>query len=160
MKKIGLCLLLIFSVNAFGGDVRSIEIVRVFNELRADNLQILDSFYHPEVKFQDPVGKIEGRENIKAYYKKMYKSVKEITFEFTSEVNNGDEYMMAWTMRLKTDKLKGGEEIKVDGVSHIAFAPGSNLVIRHRDYFDMGEFLYENIPVFGSVVKYFKEKLE
>jgi len=32
-------------------------------------------------------------------------------------------------------------------------------VIYHRDYFDMGAFVYENIPVLGSVVRYTKKRL-
>jgi hypothetical protein len=139
---------------------RSEKIVKVFNTLRADNVKILDDFYHPSVDFQDPVGKISGRDALKEYYKKMYKSVEEISFEFTSNISNGDNYMMGWTMRLKSENLNGGEEVKLDGVSHIVFAKDSDLVIKHRDYFDMGEFIYEHVPLLGSLIKYIKGKLK
>jgi hypothetical protein len=63
-------------------------------------------------------------------------------------------------MRLKSENLKGGDEVKLDGVSHITFAKDQDLVIFHRDYFDMGEFIYENIPLFGGVVKFIKARLK
>ena len=29
----------------------------------------------------------------------------------------------------------------------------------HRDYFDMGEFIYERVPVLGSVIRAIKRRL-
>jgi len=36
-------------------------------------------------------------------------------------------------------------------MSHLKFADGK--VISHRDYFDLGEMLYEHIPLLGGVIK-------
>jgi hypothetical protein len=30
----------------------------------------------------------------------------------------------------------------------------------HRDYFDLGEFVYERIPVLNSVVKFIKNRMK
>ena len=59
---------------------------------------------------------------------------------------------------LKTPNLNSGEEFTVSGVSEIHFDGG--LVRYHRDYFDMGEFIYERLPVFGRIVRLIKERLE
>ncbi|MEL7287824.1 MAG: nuclear transport factor 2 family protein, partial [Pseudomonadota bacterium] len=62
-----------------------------------------------------------------------------------------------WTMDLQHPKLQKGAPISVNGVSHLKFRDGQ--VIYHRDYFDLGEMLYENLPLLGSVVRTIKQRL-
>ncbi|MCR9205222.1 MAG: nuclear transport factor 2 family protein [Halobacteriovoraceae bacterium] len=138
---------------------RKQRIEKAFNDLRADNLHILDSFYHPKLKFIDPIGELNGLDNMKAYYKKMYENVTEIKFLFSTMTAENNELTATWTMLLKAKGLNDGKEVKVEGVSHLKFDPDTNLVIYHRDYFDMGEFIYEYIPILGRIIKMVKGKL-
>ena len=62
-------------------------------------------------------------------------------------------------MELRAKGLKGGERVLLDGTSHIRYGGESGKVIYHRDYFDMGAFVYENIPVLGPIVRYTKKRL-
>jgi limonene-1,2-epoxide hydrolase len=129
-----------------------------FKELNKDNMHLVDIFYHQEVKFQDPVETINGTKNIKKYYENMYQNVKSIKFDFTSFIESEDTIVAIWTMTLVTDALNGGGPVVVDGNSVIKFTNGK--AIYHRDYFDMGAFIYENIPVLGFLVKKVKERLK
>ncbi|MCF8059777.1 MAG: nuclear transport factor 2 family protein [Bacteriovoracaceae bacterium] len=138
---------------------RKERIKNAFNTLRADNLHILDGFYHPSLKFHDPLGEISGLDAMKAYYANMYKNVTDIRFEFGTLSEEGDDIFGIWNMILKAKSLNGGEEVKVLGVSHLKFDPETNLVIYHRDYFDMGSFIYEHIPILGSIIRRIKRKL-
>jgi hypothetical protein len=138
---------------------RKERIVKAFNDLRADNLHILDQFYHPKLKFLDPIGEIDGLPAMKAYYANMYETVTDIRFDFDTLTEEGANIMASWTMVLKAKGLNGGEEVSVKGVSHLKFDSESNLVIYHRDYFDMGAFIYEYIPVLGTFVRMVKKKL-
>ena len=61
-------------------------------------------------------------------------------------------------MILSAPGLNNGEEVTLEGNSYIKFNE-NNLVIYHRDYFDMGEFIYEHIPVLGWTLKKIKNKL-
>ena len=45
---------------------------KIFNELRHDNTEILDNFYHQDIEFQDPVGKVQGLSVMKKYYQEMH----------------------------------------------------------------------------------------
>ena len=54
--------------------------------------------------------------------------------------------------------LNKGKEFVVQGVSEIHFE--NNLVTYHRDYFDMGEMVYERIPIFGWITKKIKNRLK
>ena len=142
-----------------GQNSRKARVTKAFNDLRADNLHILDNFYHPNLKFSDPLGDINGLKEMKAYYAKMYETVKDINFDFKNISEEGDHIMAPWTMTLTAEGLNGGEPVQVIGISHLTFDPKTNLVIYHRDYFDMGSFIYEHIPVLGSIVRMVKRKL-
>ena len=141
-------------------ELRSTKIREVFNQLRANNTEILNGFYASDVVFIDPLGQINGLSAMKEYYQAMYKNVDEIRFEFKPDAITGDRHLAVWTMYLRAKGLNGGDEVAVHGVSEIEFQAQSNLVIYHRDYFDMGEFLYQHIPILGSVIKMVRKQLE
>jgi hypothetical protein len=122
-------------------------------------LDLADDFYDPDVVFLDPIVELRGRDALKAYYGDMYESVTSIRFDFSGGIEKDEEEVVFWTMELRTKGLKGGEPVLVDGISHIKFGGESGKAIYHRDYFDMGAFVYENIPVLGSIVRYTKKRL-
>lgn len=138
---------------------RKDRIIQVFNELRADNMEILDEFYDPNLEFYDPISHLKGLQQIKDYYTTMYKNVTDIRFEFHDVAHTEDTYMATWTMHLQSKALADGKEIKTSGISHIRFSPASDKVIYHRDYFDMYEFIYQHIPVIGYLTKKVNQKL-
>lgn len=138
---------------------RSLAIRQVFNDLRAHNTDILDNFYTDDVIFEDPIGQVSGRTSIKQYYQAMYKNVLDIRFEFKDDAIKGDRHLVVWTMYLRAKELANAEEISVHGVSEIEFQADSTLAIYHRDFFDMGEFLYQHVPLLGSVIKLVRRQL-
>lgn len=136
----------------------ALSIEAFFNGLSKDKLHLVDEFYDPEVTFEDPIGRKEGIEELRAYYRKLYETVESIRFEIHSQ-RVGDEEFAPWVMHLKAAGLNGGKEIRVPGVSQLRYRPGGK-VLYHRDYFDMGAFIYEHVPVLGSVLGYIKRRME
>ena len=129
-----------------------------FNSLSKDSLELVDQFYDPNAQFIDPVVNFTDRNQIKKYYAKLYKDVESIRFEFKSHVQSNQEHAVVWTMVLKA-KLDPKKPIVVDGVSLIRFGGPENKAVYHRDYFDMGEFVYERIPVLSLVIRKIKQAL-
>lgn len=160
--KIILLILLTMSSLSWGQTLNTMtnkeKFQHVFEKLNKDTMHLIPEFYAEDVEFHDPVGMIKGSKNITKYYENMYKNVKTIKFDFSQFVESGDMVVGVWKMTLVTDKLNGGEPIVVDGNSVIKFKDGK--AIYHRDYFDMGAFAYENIPVLGFVVKKIKERFK
>jgi hypothetical protein len=138
---------------------RSERVHEAFNNLRSDNLEILDGFYHPEVRFSDPLADIEGIDRVKDYYARMYANVQEIRFEFNDEYVAGDVHTFTWTLHLKAKGLNRGKPYTVDGVSIIEFGK-DDLVVRHRDFLDIGALVYERAPIVRFFVKRAKNRLE
>jgi limonene-1,2-epoxide hydrolase len=87
----------------------------------------------------------------------LYTNVIKCDFDIRHHQQVEDSGFLTWTMQLQHPKLNGGEAVNVNGVSHIRFS--GDRVIYHRDYFDLGEMLYENIPLLGFVIKNIKQRL-
>lgn len=130
-----------------------------FTRLDINNLQVVDEFYDSNVEFHDPITQLKGKENMRAYYKKMYQGLKSIKFDYQEAIESDKTVVLIWTMTYATDKLNGGAPIVVKGNSHMKFGGPENKVIYHRDYLDVGAMVYEHIPVLGAGVRYIKTKL-
>lgn len=163
-KKLIISLLFIISFNStnsltYGANMQQQEKIKyTFDNLRSDNIQILDDFYAKDTQFIDPIGTHEGLDSVKSYYKNLYKNVNAISFTYKDIVSSGNTHVLVWTMALSANGLNNGQPILLEGNSYIKFND-NNLVIYHRDYFDMGEFIYEHIPLLGWTVKKIKNKL-
>jgi hypothetical protein len=60
-------------------------------------------------------------------------------------------------MRLKHRTLARKDPIGVAGSSQIRF---NHKVYFHRDYFDAGQMLYENLPIISSIIKFIKKQVQ
>lgn len=138
---------------------RSERIFRFYNDVNKSTLHLIDDFYDKDVEFKDPLETFKGRDQLKKYYENMYKNVTEIHFDFSKEVVNGDHHVIFWTMAFKSEKLNGGKEIRVEGNSHIVFGGPEDKVVYHRDYFDMGAFVYRYVPMLRGMVKFVNNRL-
>jgi ketosteroid isomerase-like protein len=141
------------------GTGRPERVRHIFNALTVDHLDLLDGFYDAHVVFEDPLTHVEGLEALRRYYGGLYRHVESIRFEFEELVEQGDTVIGLWVMHLQASGLRKGETIELPGVSHLRFDPRTDRVVQHRDYFDMGAFVYEHIPVLGAMVRLVNRKL-
>jgi limonene-1,2-epoxide hydrolase len=136
-------------------DVQSVG--EIYQGLNKGNLHLLQSVYHPDVVFEDAAHRLEGWSQLQHYFESLYSNISRCDFDITSQQQVGDTGFLTWTMTLEHPKLSKGAEVKVNGVSHLKFY--DQRVIYHRDYFDLGEMLYENLPVLGSIIRTIKVRL-
>jgi ketosteroid isomerase-like protein len=128
-----------------------------FDRLNKKTMHLVDDFYASDAEFMDPVVHLKGAAEIRAYYTRLYDTVKSIRFEHGPALVQGDTIVLSWTMRLVA-ALDNGREVVVDGVSVMRRNPAGK-VVYHRDYFDMGQFVYERVFLLGAVVRYAKRVL-
>ena len=129
---------------------------RTFNEIDSSRLELLDAVYDPEVHFADPFHTLAGLNALKAYMARSYANVISCRFDFEPSFEREGEAFVAWTMHLRHPRLRWGETVTVPGVSHLRFG---KKVAYHRDYFDAGAMLYEQIPCVGGVIRRIKSRL-
>ena len=109
----------------------------------------LGELYADAVRFRDPIKDLSGFDDLRGYYADFLKMAEGGTFEIDTWLEEGDaesgQAALAWTMCLAGDE---GEEPGsggcFDGMSHILHEGGK--ITAQRDYFDMGEAVYQQVP--------------
>ncbi len=140
-------------------DGRLEKFLENFNKLDREHLNLLSSMYAEDIAFQDPLHEIQGREPLRRYLDRLYKNTIACKFEWDSRLMLGNEAMVAWRMAVRHKTLANGKEYWVAGASMLRFQQNGELVIYHRDYFDVGALLYEHIPGIAQVIKMVKSQV-
>lgn len=130
-----------------------------FISLNKNTMGLVDEFYDENIVFRDPLVEINNRKQMKNYYANMYKNVESVAWSFSDEISDKDNCVLAWKMTLQAKNFNGNKPLVVDGVSVIKFGGKEGKAIYHRDYFDLGAFVYEGLPVLGSMVRFVKKKM-
>jgi hypothetical protein len=131
-----------------------------FSKLSSQSMNLVNEFYDSQVTFRDPIHELHGSEEVKKYYSNLYKNVEYIRFDYEKQLVSGNEEVLFWVMHLRAKGLNSGKDIAVSGNSHIIFSTESGKCIYHRDYFDMGEFIYEQVPILKNIISYVKNRLK
>jgi hypothetical protein len=119
-------------------------------------LSELATIYHADIEFQDPVHKVSGLADLQAYFERSMQQVTRCRFDIEQLSEIDGEAYVRWNMQLVHPQLNGGKPVTVPGVSHLRFA---ELIHHHRDYFDLGVMLYEQLPLLGRVIRAIKRRL-
>ena len=125
-----------------------------FSDLTAGDISALDEIYSPQVLFEDPIHKIEGRNMLKAYFHKLNQNLIQGSFHFTEEHILADSAYLSWEMKLQLKRPK--KEIIASGISALKF---QDQITVQRDYFDAGELFYEHVPIVGGIIRMLKKRL-
>lgn len=144
------------------GDLTSAEYLaervrKAYQSLGTDNLDVVESLYSPDIYFEDPSHAIQGKPALLKYFSKMFVNLTDCQFKFHKTITNGTDIFMSWTMFLRHPRLDKGRTIRVEGASYLRTRNGQ--IYYHRDYFDMGAMVYENIPLLGRVIARIKKRL-
>lgn len=128
-----------------------------YQKLDRDNLDLLAGIYTETVHFSDPAHRLTGLPALRSYFAELYAGVEKIRFIFDQQHRDGNQVFVQWRMRLRHPRLNRGAEIEVPGISCLHFAADGR-VDNHRDYFDLGALLYEQLPLLGAVVRTVKRR--
>ena len=131
-----------------------------YNNLRPGEIEThLQELYSEDILFIDPANRIQGRESMFSHFESLYENLASCSFEYheSDSIKNPDSALLVWTMSFSHKRLSGGKTIEVDGSTLIRF---NDQIYYHRDWFDLGELLYENLPVLGSLIKTIKSRLQ
>jgi hypothetical protein len=118
----------------------------------------LPEVYAEQVIFVDPAHRIDGLAALTDYFAAMYQRLAYCRFEITSQQQQGQEAWISWIMRFSHPRLASGQTVTVEGATRLTFDKLGKVVM-HRDYFDLGAMLYEQLPLLGSVVRAIRGRL-
>ncbi len=127
--------------------------VSVYQSLGKDNLQSLREIYSDSVVFKDNLHELQGIDALLNYFESQYRNLNHCQFDVQEAHQQNESAWVIWHMDYSHRQIKGGQTIHVHGASHLRC---SNKVYFHRDYMDMGEALYEHLPLVGRMTRWIK----
>ncbi len=130
---------------------------RTLNSGQFGSLNELESLYAADVCFEDPAHVLQGRTALMNYFGSLLQGLDNCQFRFHRTVVNGTDLFLSWTMTFTHPRLNGGKFVRVEGASYLRTRHGR--IYYHRDYFDLGAMLYENLPLLGRLIKRIKGSL-
>lgn len=127
--------------------------IELYQALNKNNLHLLGQVYGDDIIFTDPMHQISGLESLTQYFAKLYENVQHIQFEIKEVQQSDSQASLFWQMQYCHPKLNKGQLISVDGMSQLKF---NDKIYFHRDYFDLGQMLYEQVPFIGGFIRLLK----
>ncbi|MFT7088340.1 MAG: limonene-1,2-epoxide hydrolase [Glaciecola sp.] len=123
-----------------------------YTDLASMKIDDLSLIYSLDVLFIDPISQHRGLAAIEIYFAKLLENIKDCHFVIHSQqtCDNG-QCIVNWTMKFKTAKMKQGKPITVDGITMLKLE--NDKITFQRDYYDLGQMVYENIPLLGIIIK-------
>ena len=131
------------------------QFVETYQSLSKNNLDSLRAVYSDDIQFVDNLHHLNGFEALLNYFESQYSNLSHCKFQILEAHQSGDDAWITWEMDFAHPRLNRGQSIIVPGASHLRI---NTLVYYHRDYFDMGQVLYENLPVIGPAIRWIKRK--
>ncbi|WP_244325806.1 nuclear transport factor 2 family protein [Shewanella aestuarii] len=134
------------------------QFIALYQKLNKDNLHLLSDIYAVNITFRDPLHQVQGLEALTDYFANLYSNISFIEFDITEVFHSPSQQQVSlfWTMRYAHPKLNKGQAIHVDGMSKLQY---NDKIFYHRDYFDVGQMLYEKIPFLGGLISMIKKRI-
>jgi limonene-1,2-epoxide hydrolase len=115
----------------------------------------LDRLYTEDVRFRDPIATVSGLADLHAYFAHFAEAAAGAHFEIEEEVVQPGQAAVFWTMVMV--KKDGSEARRFQGVSHLKVR---DRIYEERDYFDLGEAVYDHVPVVGWLTRLVRSRLD
>ena len=129
-----------------------------YTDLESMKVEDLSSIYSDDVTFIDPIDEHHGINAVENYFSRLLQNAKYCQFVIHSaESADAERFVVEWTMSYTSTRLNKGEPISVDGLTLLEVH--NDRITRHRDYYDMGQMIYEHIPIFGGLIKRIKRNI-
>jgi|TARA_Y100000310_G_C20672911_1_gene811268 hypothetical protein len=126
-----------------------------YKDVKNPRLDAIGYVYASHVKFRDPVHQVQGLAELHAYLSEASENVVSGRFEFLDQLVGKDSAYIKWNMYFSHPKL-GKETHVVRGMTQIQF---TDRIYYHEDVYDMGQMIYEHVPVIGWAVKRLRKRM-
>lgn len=130
-----------------------------YDQLSAETLsrEFLSRVYHPDVEFIDPFHRIQGLDELTEYFRGMYRAIDHIHFDYGTALNSEHESSLCWLMSFAHPAIASGETIQVEGMTQLIWQ--EDRVIKHRDFFDGAEMIYNHLPLIGWTLAKVRQRM-
>ena len=127
------------------------QLVRVFESIQLDQLDVLAQIYSEDVWFKDPFNEVSGIVAVTEIFRHMFTQVDAPRFVVTTQILQGDQAFLSWNFLFRMKRFSSAEQC-IRGATHLRFNDRGQVTM-HRDYWDAAEELYEKLPVLGALMR-------
>lgn len=125
---------------------------RYFSGMTAASVaELTPVVYAPGGYLNDTLVGIDGADRIRAYFAHTIQRARLLRVEFLDRAPAGTDWYVRWRMTVAADGLNGGREVVTYGVTQFRFDAEGRVLI-HKDFWDSGTGLYEQLPVVRGLV--------
>ena len=132
------------------------KFIDTYQTLNIKSLDSLANIYTSDIVFEDPLHQVSGLSSMESYFEQLYLNLNSSHFDVFDRHIVGDHAFIYWRMTFSHKRINKGEDIVVNGHSKLTF--DGDKVCYHRDYFDLGELIYQHVPVLGGLIKHINRK--
>ena len=111
-------------------------------------------YYHPDIVFQDSIQRIEGFEDFAAMCARLTKRCKKLQMDIEHIVSDSGTIMMDWKM---TMSFRKSPNTPIYGSTRLTLHEDGR-IIEQRDYYDLWGDIYNGIPGFRKVYRWFMHR--
>jgi hypothetical protein len=137
-------------------DPRIKKIQAFWNAMGIESLNNLGEIYASNVRFEDPLSKGTGLEELKKHFERIYQNFPSVTYEFGRSIASLNSLVIEWTMRATFRKSK--RSFVLPGVSFLGIDTDTGLISESKEYYNLGQGIYQHVPFLGAIVKIVKSK--
>lgn len=130
--------------------------LKFYEDYSVDNIAATDEIYTQDVEFIDPVHRVNGGLALKNYLRKMALNLQYYQIDYVDSLWGEDSAYLTWEMTYSHKSLEGGRLITLRGMSHLKY---TSRIYYHEDSYDLGQMLYEHIPLLGPMTRFLKKRL-
>ncbi|WP_026376953.1 nuclear transport factor 2 family protein [Aestuariibacter salexigens] len=130
------------------------DFIEFYQALENKDISGLRDVYADNIEFIDPITQHRGIEQLEQYFLSLLKNTISCKFAIHNVVHQDESASINWTMTFQSRRIKDGKALSVDGCSMIRIE--NDKITYHRDFFDIGQMVYEHVPLVGWAVKRIK----
>lgn len=119
-------------------------------------IETFKDVYNDEIQFKDPFNEVVGIQSVYSVFAHMYRNLDNPRFVIKEYVDKENIAYVKWEFLFSFKKEK--KENTFEGVSRLEMNEEGK-VIRHIDYWDAAEHMYEKMPLIGALLRYIKQKI-
>ena len=127
---------------------------QLFQDMDPDaeaDFSLIETYYHPQVRFRDPIQALEGRDAFIEMSKRLVTRCRELRAHVNDAAQTGNIIMLQWTMEMK---LGPTPLTRIEGCTKLTLDE-RGLVTEHRDYFDLWGDSLRSTPGIGAMYRWF-----
>lgn len=128
---------------------------KTYNDMGKPDWSHIFKFYAENIVFQDTIQKIEGFKDFESMCHRLTKRCKQLRMDIKHVQGDDKTIFFEWTMtmifrRMPSTPIYGSSRLTLND---------EGLIVEQRDYYDLWGDIYNGVPIFKRLYRFFMRKI-